>query len=302
MQMDTGDVKTMEELEKIYKSGMIYEIKSWRDGKILYSADADSLKDCVEMAVKSRADLSSADLRTADLSSANLSSANLSSANLSYANLSSANLSSANLRYANLRYANLRYANLRSADLSSADLISANLSSANLSSANLRYADLISADLSSADLISANLSSANLSYADLRTANLSSANLRYAYLSYADLRSANLSDTRKDFLAVLLPLKNEVAEFYKHLLDGRIDGSTYEGECACLKGTFANIKKCNYNTLNPDDKSSSEILFLAIKEGDTPETNQVSAIVKEWTLEFMKEHALIVPIKKVVWE
>jgi len=216
---------------------MIYEIKSWRDGKILYSAEADSLKDCVEMAVKSCADLSYADLRSADL-----------------------------------RSADLRYAVLRSA--------------------NLRFADLRYANLSSAVLRSANLRSADLSYANLSSADLSS----------ADLRSANLSDTRKDFLAVLFPLKNEVAEFYKHLLDGRIDGSKYEGECACLKGTFANIKKCDYKTLNPDDKSSSEILFLAIKEGDTPETNPVSAIVKEWTLEFMKDHGLIAPVRKVVWE
>jgi hypothetical protein len=107
-----------------------------------------------------------------------LEKATASIADLSYANLSYADLSYANLRFANLRYADLSYANLRSADLSYADLRSANLRSA---------------DLSYADLRSANLRCADLSYANLIYANLSYANLIYADLSYANLRSADLS-------------------------------------------------------------------------------------------------------------
>ena len=81
---------------------MQYEIKDRYDStRIIYAGEYDSLKACVEAAVKSSADLRSADLRYADLR---------------YADLSSANLRSANLSSANLSYADLRYANLSSAD------------------------------------------------------------------------------------------------------------------------------------------------------------------------------------------
>src|SRR2546421_621057 len=75
----------------------LFEIKSWIDGKILFSLECASLKICVEAAVKAKADLGYADLRSANLRSANLTSANLSSADLRSADLRSANLASANL-------------------------------------------------------------------------------------------------------------------------------------------------------------------------------------------------------------
>jgi len=126
---------------------MLFEIKSRATGAILFSLETESMKLCIEAAIKSSANLSSADLRSADLRSADLRSADLRSADLRSADLRSADLRSVDLRYADLRSADLRYANLSSADLRSADL-----RYANLSSADLRYADLSSADLRSADL------------------------------------------------------------------------------------------------------------------------------------------------------
>jgi len=157
---------------------MLIEIKSWIDGRVLFSGDFGSLKVALEFAVKSGADLSGADLRGANLSGANLRDANLRGANLSDANL---------------RGAYLRDANLSGADLSGADLRGANLSDANLRGAYLRDANLSGADLSGADLSGANLSDANLRDANLSGANLSGANLSDAYLSGANLRGANLS-------------------------------------------------------------------------------------------------------------
>ncbi len=171
-------------------------------------------------------------------------------------------------------------ADLRSADLSYADLRSADLSYANLRSADLRYADLRSADLSSA----------NLSYANLSYANLSSANLRSADLRYADLSYANLSYAKSDYFDVLLHAKKEVAGLRTAIIEGRVNGLTYEGECACLVGTLANVAKVKYNSLpnlKPDSERPSERLFLAIKKGDKPENNAVSKIVLEWTDEFI---------------
>jgi hypothetical protein len=225
------------------------------------------------------ADLRSANLSSADLNSADLSSANLGSADLNYANLGSANLGSANLNYANLRSANLNYANLRSANLNYANLRYADLRSANLSSADLRYADLSSA----------NLGSANLRYADLSSANLGSANLN----------SANLRSIKEDFLKRLSLVKNEVVGLYDFLMRGKVDGTAYEGECACFVGSIANIRKEYYLNLScdlkPDSDSPTEKWFLAILKGDTPENNQVARITKGWLEEFMTKESLVIP-------
>ena len=90
-------------------------IRNRYNNEVICEADVPTMKEAVELAIKSYADLSYADLRYADLRYADLSSSDL-------------------------RSANLRYADLRSADLISADLRSANLISADLRSANLRYA------------------------------------------------------------------------------------------------------------------------------------------------------------------
>jgi len=204
-----------------------------------------------------------------------------------------ADLSSADLRSANLRYADLRSANLSSADLRYADLRSADLSSANLSSADLRYANLSSANLSYADLSSADLRSANLSSADLRSANLSS----------ADLSSADLSEIKKDFLDRLALAKNEAIGLYDAIIRGRINGSAYEGECACFCGTIANLRKENYESLScglkPDANSLTERWFLALAPGLTPDWHPVAKITSEWIEEFISTNGLILPKYKL---
>ena len=253
-------------------------IKNRFTGSVLfeYEKEDNTMRQTVEEAIRSYADLSSADLSYADLSYANLRSADL-----SYANLSSADLSYTNLRYADLRYANLRYADLSYANLSSADLSYANLSSANLSYTNLSYADL---------------SYANLSSADLRYADLSYTNLRYADLRSADLRYANLRSIKNDFWDVLLHSIVEIPFLKQNIIEGKIDGSTYDGECACLSGTLVNGAKFHNGPQEPviiksimscrDSGRPIERFFLGIKKGDTPETNQVSKIVLGWLEEF----------------
>ena len=100
---------------------MKFEIKSRWNASVLFSLETDSMKLCVEAAVKSRADLSGANLSGANLYGANLYGAYLSYANLSGADLSYANLSGANLSDAYLSDANLYGANLSGAYLSGAD-------------------------------------------------------------------------------------------------------------------------------------------------------------------------------------
>jgi len=86
---------------------MKFEIKHRFTGAMLFSLETDSLKLCVEAAVKSGADLSRAYLSGADLSRAYLSGADLSGAYLSRAYLSGAYLSGADLSGAYLSGANL---------------------------------------------------------------------------------------------------------------------------------------------------------------------------------------------------
>jgi len=74
---------------------MKFKIKHRFSGEVLFSMETESIKLCVEAAVKSGANLSWANLSWANPSWANLSGANLSGANLSGANLSGANLSGA---------------------------------------------------------------------------------------------------------------------------------------------------------------------------------------------------------------
>ena len=144
---------------------MLVEIRSrWAD-QVLFSGEYNSLKSCVEAAVKRGADLREADLR-------------------------GAYLRGANLRGADLRGAYLRGADLSEAYLRGADLRVADLSEAYLSKADLSKADLSEADLRGADLIRANLIGANLIGAYLIRANLSEANLSEAHLRGADLRGA----------------------------------------------------------------------------------------------------------------
>lgn len=163
------------------------------------------------------------------------------------------------------------------------------------SDADLRGADLGGADLRGADLRDANLRAANLRAANLGGADLGGADLRGANLGGADLHGADLRD------ADLLPIKADVWEILAHaipeipalitaLKEGRVDGSTYSGECACLVGTVANARQCGEHQLPgivPDSSRPAERFFMAINTGDTPETNPASKIALQWAEEFL---------------
>ena len=81
-------------------------IKHSYTSNIIFSGEYESIKECVE-----DANLSGANLEGANLSGANLSGANLSNINLSGANLSNINLSGAVLEDAVLRDAIIDYEN-----------------------------------------------------------------------------------------------------------------------------------------------------------------------------------------------
>lgn len=182
-------------------------------------ADADPLRQLVQLNACPYCDLSGARLDGARLSGADLHHINLRGAILRRATLVGANLEGANLVSASLRQANLAKANLSGADLLDASLNEAYLPHSNLAEAQLRRASLEGArmeyaNLAGANLAGARLSQANLSRADLQgaslgsldpahpehtatrldRANLSGAYLMGAQLDYALLTRANLTD------------------------------------------------------------------------------------------------------------
>jgi len=116
---------------------MKIEIKHRITGRVLFSLETESLKLCVEAAVRSIAYL-----RDADLGGADLRDAYLRGADLRDAYLRDAYLGGAYLRDADLRGAYLRGAYLRDADLGGADLRDAYLRDADLGGADLRDAYL----------------------------------------------------------------------------------------------------------------------------------------------------------------
>ena len=79
-----------------------FEIKNRYTDEVIFLAECETMRECVELAVGQKANLSGANLSEANLSGAYLSGANLIWANLSEANLSEANLSGAYLSRANL--------------------------------------------------------------------------------------------------------------------------------------------------------------------------------------------------------
>ena len=134
-----------------------------------------------------------------------------------------------------------------------------------------------------ADLSGANLSGANLSGADLSGADLSGANLSWANLSWADL-----SEIKNDLILAILRLPDEIPFLRKALVDGKIDGSTYTGECCCLAGTMCHAKGMDFQKFKTAglmpiaNDSLRERWFLHLAPGHTPENNQVAKVTLEW--------------------
>ena len=113
---------------------------------------------------------------------------------------------------------------------------------------------------------------------------------KQADLRGANLREADLGYFKSDFFDTLLRAPKEIDGLRNALVEGKVNGSQYQGACACLKGTIANIRQCNYAELGSglvvDAGLPAEQWFLMIKEGDTPETNQASKFAIEWIDEF----------------
>ena len=137
--------------------------------------------------------------------------------------------------------------------------------------------------LKGADLGGAYLRGADLKGADLKGADLIGADLGGAYLRGAkNIPQSYINLCSRDMLFVFEHLKEELPFLRKQLVDGKVDGTQYEGECACLIGTLANAKKNGNridvvcNTIPYYEKglhNYGEQWFFQIRKGDTPENS-----------------------------
>jgi uncharacterized protein YjbI with pentapeptide repeats len=236
-------------------------------------------------AVLTGAVLTGADLTGAVLTRADLTRAVLTRAVLRDAVLTGAVLTRAVLTGAVLTGADLTGAVLTGAVLRDADLTRAVLTGADLTRAVLTGAVLTGAVLTRAVLTRAVLTRAVLTRADLTRAVLTRADLTRAVLTRAVLRDADLRPIRDDLWAVLSSAPAEAAALRAALVAGTVDGSTYEGPCACLVGTLAKARGCRYDAipgLAPNGGRPAEHFFLSIRKGDTPETSQAAKIALAW--------------------
>ena len=136
--------------------------------------------------------------------------------------------------------------------------------------------DLSGVDLTGAYLSRVNLEGANLSGADLKGADFWRADLTRANLKGATLPSSWMEECSKDILSILRSeaLNGEVAFLKKALEEGRVDGSIYDEDCACLIGTLANAGDenvydfCNRIDRAMDSFSPAEQFFMLSKPGD----------------------------------
>lgn len=141
------------------------------------------------------------------------------------------------------------------------------------------------AELNDAELNYAKLNDAELNGVKLNGAELDGAELNRAELNGAELNGAELNHVRDDLWAVLSAAFTEALGVRDALVRGHVNGSVYEGECACLIGTIANLQGRRYTdmpNLRPNASRPIELFFFNIKKGDTPDNSSVVKIAVEW--------------------
>lgn len=243
-----------------------FEIKSRRDGAVLYTTITKSLKRALECACRAGIRLDGADLDGLDLNEAYGHGASFKKASFKGTSLTGAYIERSAFNGACLDRALLNAADFYGTDFEGASLVGSSLVQAKLVEANFSGADLRGADFEGAYLFGAKFDSA------------------------AQLEQANLSRIKADFWEILNAAPAEVMGLLFALRAGNINGTAYVGECACLIGTLANLRGVRYDSfpgIVPDSGRPAERWFLALRKGHTPTTSPIALITETWIDEWM---------------
>lgn len=115
-------------------------------------------------------------------------------------------------------------------------------------------------------------------------------------------------DAREDLRAVLETSPKQATGLLAAIEEGRIEGASYYGTCACLIGTLAGLKRPLSEEASqdvnerrdwltavraPDMYTPAESWFWEIATGDTPKTNTYSAKAALWVQEWLIEKGLV---------
>src|SRR3990167_6550450 len=249
-------------------------VSRWDTTRVIFECEADSLRAALEQAVVKEVCLRDSNLRGSDLSGSDLSGSDLRDSDFRDSNLRDSNFRGSDLRGSNFRGSDLRGSNFRDSNLRDSDLRDSDFSGSDLRGSDLRDSDFSDSNFRDSDLSGSDLSGSNFRGSDLRDSDF----------SVSDLRGSNLTPIRDDLWAVLSASPSEVDGLRAAIAEGRISGSSYEGDCACLVGTIAKVCHKKYDelpNLKPNSNRPAERFFLAIKVGDTPETNQFSRLPLE---------------------
>lgn len=155
----------------------------------------------------------------------------------------------------------------------------------NLADLTSRGVDLPDSGLAGTDFTAADAADTKHARAKLTGTDRARADLTCTGFTGRNLRDANLEAIRKDLWAVLSLASREVPAIRAALVEGRVDGGSYYGKCACLLGTIANARGCDVyslGSLGPAPDRPIEHFFLGIDRGDTPQTSPIAELVVEW--------------------
>ena len=107
------------------------------------------------------------------------------------------------------------------------------------------------------------------------------------------ISDANLRGFKADLWMTLAQNRNEVPGLIRAIKEGRINGSQYEGECACLVGTIANIRHVPVQSLESNSANPAERWFLMIKTGDIPGGTSGGSYAAQQALDWIYEWCAI---------
>ena len=175
----------------------------------------------------------------------------------------------------------LSFATIFDADFTDTSLVATCFRGATVRKTNFCRATLADADLVEADFIRCKLDDVAWQYADI-----TGTRFCHCGLSKSAFDSAKTHAIKADFWFVLAQAIPEIPALRKALVQGQIDGQAYTGPCCCLVGTLTKAKGCLRTRFDSNQCRPAERFFMGIVEGDTPESNPVSALVLKWLDEF----------------
>ncbi len=108
--------------------------------------------------------------------------------------------------------------------------------------------------------------------------------------SYAHALPAGLLENfRSDIFDVLDHAVGEAEGLLAAIRAGKIDGSTYEGACACLVGTLE--KSGRVNLPHRSDRMAEQ-WFMGIRKGNTPADNVPARYAEKWVAEWIRDRGV----------